>query len=175
MTIRRYRESAVHAGRRFALFALPALFLASCGFRLRGEASYRFTSIYVNAPTSPPFAAELRRALAGSGGAKLADSASSAEVVLDVSTVVDDKSVLSLTSGGRVAEFALAKRVMFRVYDKDGRDWLPGGEIVVRRTYLYDDTQRLAREIQEGRLLREMQSDAIAQIVRQLQMAKAPA
>jgi LPS-assembly lipoprotein len=173
-TTRRPKQSAYHAGRRFAILALPALLITSCGFRLRGEASYRFNSIYVNAPTSPPFAAELRRALAGSGGAKLAENPSSAEVVLDVSTVTDDKSVLSLSSGGRVREFALAKRIVFRVHDKDGRDWLPSGEIVVRRTYLYDDTERLAREIQEGRLLREMQSDAIAQIVRQLQMAKAP-
>lgn len=162
-------------GRRAALAALASIALAACGFQLRGQATYPFTSIYVNASTSPPFESEMKRVVAGAGNATLAESAASAQVVLDVSLVSDDKSVLSLSSGGRVAEFALAKRVVFRVYDKDGRVWLPTQEIVVRRTYLYDDTQRLAREIQEGRLLREMQSDAVLQIVRQLQTAKRPA
>jgi LPS-assembly lipoprotein len=162
-------------GRRAALAALAGLALAGCGFHLRGEANYRFSTVYVSAPTAPPFGAELRRAIAASGGAKLAETPAAAEVVIDVTTVADDKSVLSLSTGGRVREFALAKRVLFGVRDKDGREWMPNQEIVVRRTYLYDDTERLAREIQEGRLLREMQTDAIAQIVRQLQVAKPPA
>jgi LPS-assembly lipoprotein len=162
-------------GRRTALLSLASLALAACGFQLRGQATFAFTSIYVNASTSPPFEIEMRRAVAGAGNAALADSAAGAQVVLDVSLVADEKSVLSLSSGGRVREFALAKRVVFRVYDKDGRVWLPTQEIVVRRTYLYDDSERLAREIQEARLLREMQTDAVLQIVRQLQTAKRPA
>ena len=47
-------------------------------------------------------------------------------------------------------------------------------KISIQRTYLYDDTERLAREIQEQRLLAEMQTDAIAQIVRRLQAARKP-
>jgi len=170
-------SSADTAARRGALRAIAAASLAlvasACGFRLRGEASYAFSSIYVAAPSAPAFELEMRRAIGGAGNAKLAAGAGDAQVVLDVSAVTEDKSVLSLSSGGRVREFALAKRVVFRVYGKDGRDWLPLQEIVIRRTYLYDDTQRLAREIQESRLLREMQSDAVQQIVRQLQTARA--
>ncbi len=167
-------ESWRAAGRLAAVLAAIGL-LAACGFHLRGEASYPFRSIFVTVPSSPPFETEMRRTIAGAGSATLADSAANAEVVLDVGTVAEDKSVLSLSSGGRVREFALEKHVRFRVYGKDGREWLPTQEIVIRRSYLYDDTQRLAREIQEARLLREMQSDAIQQIVRQLQTARAPA
>jgi LPS-assembly lipoprotein len=47
-------------------------------------------------------------------------------------------------------------------------------DIVVRRSYSYDDTERLAREIQEQRLVREMQTDAVQQIVRRLQAARPP-
>jgi LPS-assembly lipoprotein len=150
------------------------LLAAGCGFQLRGQGDFSFTSVYVTAPSSPPFEAELRRTIGGSGPTSLAESATSAQVVLTVSEVTEDKSVLSLSSGGRVREFALAKRVVFRVADKEGREWVPTREIIVRRTYLYDDTQRLAREIQENRLLREMQTDAVQQVVRQLLAAKAP-
>ena len=157
-----------------AAFAASA-FATSCGFQLRGQATYAFRSIYVNAPAYPPLAADLRRALAGAGSATLADSAESAQVILDITLYADDKQVLSLSPGGRAQEYALAKALAFRVRDPQGRDWLPPDEIVVRRTYTYDDTERLAREIQEQRLLRDMQTDAVSQIVRRLQAARPPA
>jgi LPS-assembly lipoprotein len=160
---------------RRAAVAAVALALASCGFQLRGQAAYAFQSIYVNAPANPAFATELRRSLAASGGAQLAEKAQAAQVIVDVVSIVDDKQVLSLSPGGRAQEYVLAKVVVFRVRDGDGREWLKQDEIVVRRAYTYDDTERLAREIQEQRLLGEMQTDAVQQIVRRLQFARRPA
>ncbi len=69
----------------------------------------------------------------------------------------------------------LAKNVVFRVRSNDGREWAQPDEITILRTYTYDDSERLAREIQEQRLLREMQSDAVQQIVRRLQSVRPPA
>ena len=43
-----------------------------------------------------------------------------------------------------------------------------------RRSYTFNESQVLARDLQEQRLLREMQTDAIQQIVRRLQTAKKP-
>jgi LPS-assembly lipoprotein len=149
--------------------------LASCGFRPRGEASYPFDSLYVNAPVSPPLAAELVRAIGAAGQAKVVDTAAAAQVVLDIPSAFDDKEVLSLSSGGSVREYQLIKRVQFRLRDKDGIDWMPAGEIVIRRSYTFNETQVLARDLQEQRLLREMQTDAVQQIVRRLQGARKPA
>jgi len=117
---------------------------------------------------------ELARSLASSN-TKVLDTATNAEVVLDVPVVVDDKDVLSLSSGGAVREYQLVKRVAFRLHDKEGLDWMPAGEIVVRRSYTFNETQVLARDLQEQRLLREMQTDAVQQIMRRLQTAKKPA
>jgi LPS-assembly lipoprotein len=152
-----------------------SLVAGSCGFQLRGQATYAFRSVYVNAPTHPVLATELRRVLAGSGTATVAETPAAAQVVIDITLVADDKQVLSLSPGGRAQEYALAKAVSFRVRDPDGREWLKPDEIIVRRTYTYDDTERLAREIQEQRLLRDMQTDAVQQIVRRLQAARPPA
>jgi len=146
--------------------------LAGCGFQLRGTANYAFDTIYVGAPPALPFTVELKRALAGAGSAKVVDAPQGAQVVLDIANISDDKSVLSLSPGGRAREFLLVKRVMFGLRGADGGQWLPQDTITVQRTYLYDDTERLAREIQEQRLLAEMQTDAIAQIVRRLQSAR---
>src|SRR4029077_6844101 len=129
---------------------------------------------YVNAASSPPLAAELRRALGAAGSAKLADAAKDAEVILDIPVVANDKEVLSLSSAGSVLEYLLIKRVQFRLHDADGNEWLPPGEISLRRSYTFSETEVLARNAQEQRLLKEMQTDAVQQLIRRLQAAKKP-
>jgi LPS-assembly lipoprotein len=53
------------ASRRARALAALALSigLSACGFQLRGAATFPFDTIFVNAPTSPPLAQELNRAL----------------------------------------------------------------------------------------------------------------
>lgn len=151
-----------------------ACVLAACGFHLRGSANFAFESIYVGAPPGLPFTQELKRALAGAGSARVVDAPQGAQVVLEIQNIGNDKAVLSLSSGGRAREFLFTMRVDFMLRGADGGVWLPRDEITIRRTYLYDDTERLAREIQEQRLIGEMQTDAVSQIVRRLQAAKKP-
>ena len=168
-------ERALRTGACAFAAALLAAALGACGFHLRGDANYPFKSIFVSAPASPPLGAELTRAIAGGSGTTIVESPGVAEVVLAVPFVTDDKDVLSLSSGGSVREYQIVKRVQFRLHDKDGNDWMPAGEIVVRRAYTFNETQVLARDLQEQRLLREMQTDAVQQIVRRLQGARKPA
>jgi len=160
---------------RFAATLAAAAVLAGCGFHLRGQVDYPFQTIYVNAPTAPTFAAAVKRSIEGSGSAKTVEAPADAQVILDIPAVVDDKSVLSLSGGGRVREYALSKRVAFVLHDTAGRDWLPAGEITVRRTYSFNESEVLAREAQEQKLLGEMQTDAVQQVSRRLQAAKKPA
>jgi LPS-assembly lipoprotein len=165
-------SSSDRLARHFLAIALLAG-LASCGFHLRGDVHYAFSSVYVNAPAASPLAAELRRALEG-GGTTIAAAPGAAQPTLDLALVADDKQVLSLTGGGRVREYALTKRATFAIHDVDGRDWMPAAEVVVRRSYSFNESEVLARESQEARLLREMQTDIVQQIVRQLQSARKP-
>jgi LPS-assembly lipoprotein len=148
--------------------------LVACGFHLRGEAHYAFETMFLSAPPALPITIELKRSLAGIGSAKLVDKAPEAQVVLDIVSVEDNKQILSLSGGGKVSEFLLIKRVLVRVHDNDGNDWLPTSEVLVRRSYTYSDTEALAKEAQEQRLWREMQTDAVQQIVRRLQAARKP-
>jgi LPS-assembly lipoprotein len=156
-----------------ALLAM-ALMISACGFHLRGAVSYPFDTLYLNAPTAPAFAAELKRQIEGSRGTKMVEAPAAAAVILDVVSVTDDKQVLSLSGGGRVREFALTKRVQFNMRDNDGREWLPAAEVVIRRSYTFNETEVLARDAQEQRLLAEMQTDAVHQVLRRLQAAKKP-
>ena len=166
-------------GGRSARAALAAAALelvvagGGCGFHLRGDVKYAFSSAYVNAPAVSPMATELKRTLEG-GGTTIAETAKAAEVTIDLSNVADGKDVLSLSGGGRVREYALSKRATIAVHDSEGRDWMPAAEIVVRRSYSFNESEVLAREAQEAKLYREMQTDVVQQIIRRLQSAKKP-
>ncbi|MBU6483432.1 MAG: hypothetical protein KGL70_16395 [Betaproteobacteria bacterium] len=160
---------------RLSITVILGCTLAACGFHLRGEANFSFTTIYVNGASAPPLAAELERALAETGNAHVVPSAKDAQVVLDITRVADEKEVLSLSAAGGVLEYQLTKRVDFRVHGPDGAQWLPPGEITLRRSYSYSESEVLAREAQEQRLLKEMQSDAVQQLIRRLQAARKPA
>jgi LPS-assembly lipoprotein len=151
-----------------------AWLVAACGFHLRGDVAYSFPTISVTSPTPQPIVTELKRYLDSSSTTKLVDNAKDAAVTLEIVNVVDDKGVLTLSSGGRVSEYALSKRVSFNLRDKEGHDWLPPGEIVIRRSYTFNESEVLAREHEETRTLKEMQSDAVQQIMRRLQSARKP-
>lgn len=161
--------------RELAAVAAFAGLLGGCGFHLRGDVAYAFKSLYLNAPADNPLTTELTRAMEGATQMKLAKAPTDAQVVLDVTGLGDDKQVLSLSGGGRVREFLLTKRAVIGVHDANGREWLPTAEITVRRSYTFNEAEVLAREAQEQRLLKEMQTDIVQQIVRRLQAARPPA
>ena len=95
------------AARAMVAAAVAVLALAACGFHLRGEATYTFATIYVNAPGAPVLAIELKRALNATGSAKVVDDPKNAQVTLDIPLVADDKEVLSISGAGAVEEYAL--------------------------------------------------------------------
>jgi LPS-assembly lipoprotein len=165
------RRSAI--GALLVALSLAGAF-AGCGFHLRGDVSYAFSTLYIAGPPSAPIVTELQRTLENGGQARLVTAAADAQAILDITNVIDDKGVLSLSGGGRVREYVLTKRVSFSVHDAGGRDWLPPGEVTIRRSYTFNESEVLAREVQEQRLLRDMQTDAVQQIVRRLQAAKKP-
>ncbi len=160
---------------RPVIVGVLSLAVSACGFHLRGEAVYPFETIFVSAAGAPGVAAELRRALNATGNARVVDDPKNAQVIVDFPFVSDDKEVLSISGSGAVREYLLIKHVQFRLHDADGNDWLPPGDIALRRTLTFSESEVLARNSQELRLQKEMQTDAVQQLVRRLQAAKKPA
>jgi LPS-assembly lipoprotein len=57
--------------------------------------------------------------------------------------------------------------------DPKGREWLSPTEVVIMRDMTYDDTQILAKEGEAQTLFREMQVDAVQQVLRRIQAIRA--
>jgi LPS-assembly lipoprotein len=156
------------------ILAATALLLASCGFHLRGQADLPFESMYIMG--SPSFAVPLARAVRAGSKTRITTNPKEADVTLQILSELRDRSILSLSSTGRVQELQIRYRVSFRVYDQKGREYVAPNEILLKRDLLYSDADVLGKEQEEALLYRDMQNDAVQQLVRRLQaVAKAGA
>lgn len=144
--------------------------LSACGFHLRGsngEANLPFKTILLGFADNSTLGAELRRNIRANGTEVVTDPAL-AEAILEVVSETRDKVVLSLNSQGRIREYTLFYKFRFRVRDNKGQQLLAPTEITLKREISFNESQALAKEVEEGLLYRDMQSDLVQQILRRL-------
>jgi LPS-assembly lipoprotein len=149
--------------------AALCLLLAACGFQPRGAATLPFENLYIEAPRGSVFAAQLKRVVSTGSKTRIASRPEEADATLQVMNEFREKEILSLSAGGRVREFQLRYRLQYQVYDRQKNLIAEPGEIVLRRDFSFDDQAQLSKEGEEALLYRDMQNDAVHQLVRRLQ------
>ena len=154
--------------RLFASAAL-CLALAGCGFHLRGQAELPFEVLYIDAPPTSTFATQLRRVIGAGSKTRVTNNPAEADATLQVIAEVREKEILALSAGGRVREFQLRYRVGYQVFDKNKAMLTPPRDILMRRDFSFNDQDQLSKESEEALLYRDMQTDAVQQLVRRLQ------
>jgi len=151
---------------------LCTLILAGCGFQLRGSATLPFETLYVQAPVGSQFSTQLRRLVTAGSNTRIVDVAQGADATLVLVHELREKNILSLSGGGRVREYQLRYRMAYRLLDKNSVEILPASEIILIRDLSYSDSDTLSKEAEEALLFRDMQSDAVQQLLRRLQLTK---
>lgn len=139
--------------------------LAACGFNLRGSAALPFESLYIEG--GQDIVVDLQRAIRPTA-TKIMANAKDAQATLQILSEEREKRILSLDSAGRVSEFRLLYRVSFRVLDNKARPLMGAQQIELRRDITFNDSQTLAKESEEALLYRDMQIDAVQQIIRRM-------
>jgi len=169
-------DSAFGAGPSALVVAMLviAVTLSGCGFKLRGQATLPFESIYIETGGFSLLAAELRRVIRTGSKTRIAEQPDDAEVILRIVGERQEKHVLSLSTAGKVREFELRYRLAYRLLDRAANDIVPPGEIELRRDMTFDDTQVLAKESEEALLYEDMKSDAVQQMLRRLSVIRLP-
>ena len=118
------------------------------------------------------FAVELKRSILANRNVRIVDDPKQAQAILQIAGISQERRILSLSGAGRVREFQLVYRVSYRVHDGKGLEFIPPGEVVLRRDITFNDSQVLAKEQEEILLVRDMQSDAVQQLMRRLSTAR---
>ncbi len=166
---------ALGAARRIGLLlGLSAvLALPGCGFALRNSQNFAFDTVAVTPEKGAGVASELARTL----GAKLRPLAPTPEglapdAVVDILEDVRDKAVTGVNASGQVREFQLRLRVRFRLRTPAGLELIAPTAINLQRDMSFSESAVLAKEAEERMLYRDMQTDAVQQLVRRLAAVK---
>lgn len=162
--------------RRLLCIALASTaMLSACGFKLRSSilgSNLPFKSLYIAVPETSTLGSELRRYIRGSGELEIKQTPEEAEAILDITSELREKVILSLNSQGRVREYVLYYRVTIRVRDSKNAELLAPTQISLKRDISYNESQVLAKESEEAMLYRDMQSDLVQQILRRIAAIK---
>ncbi len=159
--------------RRLSLLALGTglVALAGCGFQLRGSVPLPFSSLYVQVANTSQLGHEIKRTLRASN-TRLTESSASAQATLVIMSEIREKQILSLGGQGRVREYQLRFRVGYQLTDGKTATYIAPTELLLKRDISFNDSEVLAKEAEEALLYRDMQTDAVQQLVRRLQAAK---
>ena len=141
--------------------------LASCGFVLRGSYELPYNTIQVTSRSNSVVAGLVRRDLADSK-TKVVGNAKDAEAALTIIEERRDRQILSLSGTGRVREYELRMKLTYQFADAKGQVIIPTSEILLKRTFAYDDTRVIAKQQEEAMLYQDMERDATGQILRRM-------
>jgi LPS-assembly lipoprotein len=165
-----------HPPRFLALtgFLLILLAFAGCGFHLRGAGKIEFpallSTLRVTVENSQqqndPLLIEMKNALRTQTEVQIEDSSDVPSLVLYGENT--ESQVLSVGSTGKADEYLLKYQVSYRITDKEGKSLADAKTVRVQRDHVFDRLNVLAMEREEQELRREMQHDAVQQILRRL-------
>jgi LPS-assembly lipoprotein len=149
--------------------------LNGCGFALKGSTSpLPFKTAQFQAQANSTLATEVIARLTGKGVQMITQATSDAPRIALLDEV-RDKSVASTTTTGRVREYKLRQQVTLQVFDAAGQLWLEPVTLVQYRDFAYNDSQVLAKDIEEQALYKDMQHELVQALMRRLEtLSKVP-
>lgn len=154
---------------RTLLTVLFVLGLAACGFKLQEQIpDLPFQRIYITAPAGQTIGSDLERAISTHTRVQVVKKVEKSEAIIQVVHTIREKRILSLSESGRVREFELIYRVLARLLDTQNTELAPLQEIRLTRILPFLDAQELAKAAEEEMLYKDMQKDAVQQILRQV-------
>ena len=171
----RRNSAPASRSRRARLLAAVALSggLVACGFRLRGTQRLPFDTVFIAAPHTSALKPELESTIRSGTSTTVLDDRAKAGAVIEILSESRERDVLSVNAQGRAREFRLRLRVVFRVQDGKGREYLGQTTVATSRDLAVLEEQLLAREYEAEQLYQDMLYDIAQQILRRVAVLKA--
>ena len=167
------RSVSVFACLPVLALALSATLLQGCGFALRGAPNYVFDTVAVTPERSGGVAAELARLLGSRvRPAVTPEGGTPPDASVEVLNESRQKVVVGVNAAGLVREFELRLAVRFLVRTPKGAVLIEPTDILLERNVSFNEATVLSKETEEVMLNRDMQTDAVQQIVRRLAAIK---
>ncbi|MBK7461892.1 MAG: hypothetical protein IPJ50_03495 [Betaproteobacteria bacterium] len=159
---------------QFLLAAILAAVLTGCGFQLRGTLSGNlpYKTMMIALPDTSEVRVWLERYINAAGSTEIIDDPKLADATFQQLSDSRIKTILSVNAQGRVREYRLQLNYRFRVVNAKGQILVPPNDVSLSRDITFDDSNVLAKDLEEGLLWRDMNNDLVNQIMRRLSIIK---
>jgi LPS-assembly lipoprotein len=159
---------------QFLLAAILAALLTGCGFQLRGTLSGNlpYKTMMIALPDTSEVRVWLERYINAAGSTEIIDDPKLADATFQQLSDSRIKTILSVNAQGRVREYRLQLNYRFRVVNAKGQILVPPNDVSLSRDITFDDSNVLAKDLEEGLLWRDMNNDLVNQIMRRLSIIK---
>ena len=159
---------------QFLLAAILAALLTGCGFQLRGTLSGNlpYKTMMIALPDTSEVRVWLERYINAAGTTEIIDDPKLADATFQQLSDSRIKTILSVNAQGRVREYRLQLNYRFRVVNAKGQILVPPNDVSLSRDITFDDSNVLAKDLEEGLLWRDMNNDLVNQIMRRLSIIK---
>ncbi|MGC7405016.1 LPS assembly lipoprotein LptE [Pandoraea pneumonica] len=149
-----------------------ALTLSACGFQLRGASEYAFRRLYISG--GGQMATDIKRYIRyGSKDTVVVDAPKDADARLELLGQTSSRTAVSLDSSGQAREYEMRSTFVFQLVTPDGTAIIPQSTIRLSRNLPYSDSEASARDTEAALLNRDMEKDAVDQIIRRMEAVKA--
>ena len=159
---------------QFLLAAILAALLTGCGFQLRGTLSGNlpYKTMMIALPDTSEVRVWLERYINAAGTTEIIDDPKLADATFQQLSDSRIKTILSVNAQGRVREYRLQLNYRFRVVNAKGQILVPPNDVSLSRDITFDDSNVLAKDLEESLLWRDMNNDLVNQIMRRLSIIK---
>ena len=159
---------------RVVLALCFAALLTGCGFHLRGNSSGNlpYKTMAIALPETADVRIWMERYIKATGQTEIVEEPTQAEATFQQVSDTRQKSILSVNAQGRVREYRLHLNYQFRLVNAKGQEIVPVSEISLTRDISFNDNNVLAKDLEEGLLWRDMNTELVNQIVRRLSIIK---
>ena len=156
------------------LAVLCVLLLSGCGFHLRGTETSRvqLPPTYLTGPAGP-LQREVRHYLAVSA-VPVVEEQKDAQLVINLIGEDVQRRVLSVGSTGKVEEYEVHYGATYSVARANGARLIPKETLGQQRSYSFNETDVLAKDTEQQRLVQDMRRDVVRQMMLRLQSALKP-
>ena len=159
---------------QFLLAAVFAAVLTGCGFQLRGTLSGNlpYKTMMIALPDTSEVRVWLERYINAAGSTEIIDDPKLADATFQQLSDSRIKTILSVNAQGRVRGYRLQLNYRFRVVNAKGQILVPPNDVSLSRDITFDDSNVLAKDLEESLLWRDMNNDLVNQIMRRLSIIK---
>lgn len=149
-----------------------AITLSSCGFKLKGSYEIPYQTIYLQAEVESRVGRVIKKKIQRTSNVDLVQTASAAEVAINILSEGSVRTVAVLSNAGSVDEYELVYTVGYRFDSLNESINTVDHQLVLRRKITHSDLDIAAKSNEENALINDMASEAATRILVRLSRGK---